>query len=281
MKLPKNKIYPNIYHPYRIIDDEHMAELKDSIKVHGIITPVIVRPLKGDDKGFYEIISGHRRCYAAAQVGLEEVPVDIRDISEDEATILMVDSNLHREHLSFSEKAQAYKMKFEAMKRQGMRTDLTSSQTATKYDTAGLIGKTSNESRDTVYRYIRLTNLIPDLINLMDENKMAFSVGVELSYLSLEHQMHLYDLIVQKDCTPSYSQAVRMHKAHNEGLLYLEDMDKIMSESKANQREIFRLPMEKVKPFAPKATKSQLEDFVLKACNHYRKYLDKRRNMER
>ncbi len=281
MKLPKNKIYPNIYHPYRIIDDEHMAELKESIKVHGIITPVIVRPLKGDDKGFYEIISGHRRCYAAAQVGLEEVPVDIRDISADEATILMVDSNLHREHLSFSEKAQAYKMKFEAMKRQGMRTDLTSSQTATKYDTADLIGKSSNESRDTVYRYIRLTNLIPDLINLMDENKMAFSVGVELSYLSLEHQMHLHDLIVQKDCTPSYSQAVRMHKAHNEGLLYLEDMDKIMSESKANQREIFRLPMEKVKPFAPKATKSQLEDFVLKACNHYRKYLDKRRNMER
>ncbi len=244
------------------------------------MTPLIVRPLEGTtDK--YEIISGHRRFRAAQKAGLAEVPAFIRPVSRDEAAIMVVDSNLHREHLLPSEKAFAYKLKLEAMNRQGKRNDLTSSQIATKFDSATEIGKQANESRDTVYRYIRLTNLIPELLELMDEGKIAFSVGVELSYLPSEIQQDLFEIIDRDDCTPSYSQAYRLHKAFNSCSLTKEGLELVMSEEKANQRETLKIPMDKVRKYAPRATDNQLEDFVLKACDYYQRYLKRQRDRER
>ena len=267
-------------HPYQVLDNEEMNSLIESVQQQGIMTPLIVRPLEGTtDK--YEIISGHRRFRAAQKAGLAEVPAFIRPVSRDEAAIMVVDSNLHREHLLPSEKAFAYKLKLEAMNRQGKRNDLTSSQIATKFDSATEIGKQANESRDTVYRYIRLTNLIPELLELMDEGKIAFSVGVELSYLPSEIQQDLFEIIDRDDCTPSYSQAYRLHKAFNSCSLTKEGLELVMSEEKANQRETLKIPMDKVRKYAPRATDNQLEDFVLKACDYYQRYLKRQRDRER
>ena len=203
--IPITKIHPFEEHPYKVLDNEEMNELIQSVKQHGILSPLIVRPIEGKTDE-YEIISGHRRFRAAQKAGLTEVPAVIYALNRDEAAIMLVDSNLHREHLLPSEKAFAYKLKMEAMKRQGKRSDLTSSQFATKLDTASQIGKTASESRDTVFRYIRLTELIPELLDLMDEGKIAFSVGVELSFLDDASQYTLLDIIERDNCTPSYSQ---------------------------------------------------------------------------
>lgn len=275
-----NKLHEFKDHPYKVLDNDEMNNLIESVQEQGIMSPLIVRPLEGTTDE-YEIISGHRRFRAAQKAGLKEIPAFIRPVSRDEATIMLVDSNLHREHLLPSEKAFAYKLKYDALKRQGKRTDLSSSQIATKFDSATEIGKQANESRDTVYRYIRLTNLIPELLELMDEGKIAFSVGVELSYLSPEIQRDLYAIIERDDHTPSYSQAYRLHKAFNSCSLTKEGLELVMSEEKANQRETLKIPMDKVRKYVPRATDNQLEDFVLKACDYYQRYLKRQRDRER
>ena len=275
-----NKLHEFKDHPYQVLDNDEMNSLIESVQQQGIMTPLIVRPLEGTTDE-YEIISGHRRFRAAQKAGLTEVPAFIRPVSRDEAAIMVVDSNLHREHLLPSEKAFAYKLKLEAMSRQGYRSDLTSNQVGRRLETADIIAEQSDESKTQIRRYIRLTKLIPELLNLMDEGKIAFSVGVELSYLDENLQHNLLDIIERDDCTPSYSQAFRMHKAVRDGLISPRLIEYIMSEDKANQRETLTLPMDKVRKFAPKATDNQLEGFILKACDYYQRYLKRQRDRER
>ncbi len=275
-----NKLHEFRDHPYQVLDNDEMNSLIESVQQQGIMTPLIVRPLEGTSDE-YEIISGHRRFRAAQKAGLTEVPAFIRPVSRDEAAIMVVDSNLHREHLLPSEKAFAYKLKLEAMSRQGYRADLTSNQVGRRLETADIIAEQSDESKTQIRRYIRLTKLIPELLNLMDEGKIAFSVGVELSYLDENLQHNLLDIIERDDCTPSYSQAFRMHKAVRDGLISPRLIENIMSEDKANQRETLKIPMDKVRKFAPKATDNQLEGFILKACDYYQRYLKRQRDRER
>jgi len=238
------------------------------------MSPLIVRPLEGKTDE-YEIISGHRRFRAALKAGLTEIPAFIRSVSRDEAAVMLVDSNLHREHILPSEKAFAYKLKMEALAHQG-----ASRQIGEKWSVEQ-VAESTNESARQIHRYIRLTNLIPELLNLMDEGKIAFSVGVELSYLDEDLQYTLLNIIEQNDCTPSYSQAFRMHKAIRDGLISPKYIEHIMSEEKANQRETLKIPVDKVRKYAPKATDNQLEDFVLKACDYYQRYLKRQRDRER
>lgn len=275
-----NKLHEFKDHPYQVLDNDEMNSLIESVQQQGIMTPLIVRPLEGTTDE-YEIISGHRRFRAAQKAGLTEVPAFIRPVSRDEAAIMVVDSNLHREHLLPSEKAFAYKLKLEAMSRQGYRSDLTSNQVGRRLETADIIAEQSDESKTQIRRYIRLTKLIPELLNLMDEGKIAFSVGVEISYLDENLQHNLLDIIERDDCTPSYSQAFRMHKAVRDGLISPRLIENIMSEDKANQRETLKIPMDKVRKFAPKATDNQLEGFILKACDYYQRYLKRQRDRER
>lgn len=275
-----NKLHEFKDHPYQVLDNDEMNSLIESVQQQGIMTPLIVRPLEGTTDE-YEIISGHRRFRAAQKAGLTEVPAFIRPVSRDEAAIMVVDSNLHREHLLPSEKAFAYKLKLEAMSRQGYRSDLTSNQVGRRLETADIIAEQSDESKTQIRRYIRLTKLIPELLNLMDEGKIAFSVGVELSYLDKNLQHNLLDITERDDCTPSYSQAFRMHKAVRDGLISPRLIENIMSEDKANQRETLKIPMDKVRKFAPKATDNQLEGFILKACDYYQRYLKRQRDRER
>ena len=270
-----NKLHEFKDHPYQVLDNDEMNRLIESVQQQGIMTPLIVRPLEGTTDE-YEIISGHRRFRAAQKAGLAEVPAFIRPVSRDEAAIMVVDGNLHREHILPSEKAFAYKMKYEAMRHQG-----TSCQFGTKSRTDEMIAEKSNDSARQIQRYIRLTNLIPELLKLMDEGKIAFSVGVELSYLDEDLQYTLLDIIERDDCTPSYSQAFRMHKAVRDGLISPRLIENIMSEDKANQRETLKIPMDKVRKFAPKATDNQLEGFILKACDYYQRYLKRQRDRER
>ena len=248
-----NKLHPFKDHPYKVLDNDEMNSLIGSVQEHGILSPLIVRPLEGTTDQ-YEIISGHRRFRAAQKAGLSEVPAFIRPVSRDEAAIVLVDSNLHREHILPSEKAFAYKMKAEALKHQGRRTDLTSGQIVPKFDknrATAVIGVESGESYKTVQRYIRLTNLIPELLNLMDEGKIAFSVGVELSYLPPEIQQDLFEIIDREDCTPSYSQAYRMHKAFNNHVLTREGLAVVMSEEKPNQREKVSFKYDDLRKYFP------------------------------
>lgn len=256
-------------HPYKVQDNEEMTALSESIRESGILSPLIVRPA-GENE--YEVISGHRRLYAARKAGLTEVPVLICTLDRDAAAIALVDSNLHREHILPSEKAFAYKLKMEALAHQGIAC-----------------GQVGHKSRDVisdtdsgrqVQRYIRLTYLIPELLEKMDKEEIAFSVGVELSYLDEYSQQDVLEQCEINDCTPSYSQAWRMHKADREGLLTRDVIQFIMSEKKPNQRETVKIPTEKLRKFAPHADPRQLEDFVLKACEHYRKYLIRQRGRE-
>ena len=279
VNIPVSKLRPFEEHPFKVKDDEEMNTLIESLQTQGILSPLIVRPIENTDE--YEVISGHRRLHAAVKAGITEVPALIYALDRDSAAIVVVDSNLHREHILPSEKAFAYKLKMEALSHQGKRTDLTSPQVVSKLRTGDVVGEALNESRETVRRYIRLTHLIPELLTLMDENKMALSVGVELSFLDEQSQ---YDVLEQcgiNDCTPSYAQAVRMRKAFGDFALTADVIQNIMSEEKANQRETVKIPTEKLRKFAPGANPQQLEDFVLKACEHYRKYLRRQRENER
>lgn len=264
--IPVEKLRPFAGHPFKVKDDEEMNTLIESIQTQGILSPLIVRPIENTDE--YEVISGHRRLHAAQKAGISEVPALIYALDRDAAVIAVVDSNLHREHILSSEKAFAYKMKYEAMKHQG-----TSCQLGTKLRTDEQIAEKANDSARQIQRYIRLTHLIPELLEFMDENRMALSVGVELSFLDEQSQRNVLEQCEMNDCTPSYSQAWRMHKADREGTLTKAAIQTIMSEEKANQRETVKIPTEKLRKFAPNANPQQLEDFVLKACDHYRRYL--------
>ena len=275
-KLDLNKLHPFAGHPYKVQDNEEMDALVESIRMNGILTPLTVRPL---DNGEYEIVSGHRRFRAAQKAGLETVPAIIMPMSRDEAAIAVVDSNLHREHLLPSEKAFAYKLKMEALSHQGRRTDLTSSQPETKLRTDELLGKDSGESRATIQRYIRLTYLIPEFLNKMDEGKIALSVGVELSFLCEEAQYGVLEECERNDCTPSYSQAFHMKKLYNDGRLSRDEITRILSQEKANQIERLKIPMERIRRFFPKSyTTAQIEEAVVKLCERdYRRRTDRDR----
>lgn len=258
--LPIRMLRPFPNHPYQVRDDEAMFALMDSIDAYGVLSPVLVRRAETG----YEIISGHRRCHAASAVGLGYVPAIVCDLSRDEAAILLVDSNLHREHLLPSEKAFAYKMKMDALKHQGKRLSLDSS-------TCGQLGQTSRdcvsdeESGRTVQRYIRLTHLVPELLAYMDRGAMALSVGVELSYLDDEAQYALLDAMAAEDCTPSYSQAVRMRNLFRCGDLDEEAILSIMQEPKANQRERISLSAKDLRRFFPPAfTAQDMEQSILR-----------------
>ena len=278
VKIPVSKLRPFEGHPFKVKDDEEMSTLIESVQTQGILTPIVVRPIENTDE--YEVISGHRRLHAAQKAGISEVPALIYALDRDAAAIAVVDSNLHREHILPSEKAFAYKLKAEALKHQGQRTDITSVQVAPKLSTE-IIGEQEGISKDTVKRYIRLTHLIPELLEFMDENKMALSVGVELSFLDEQSQREVLEQCELNDCTPSYAQAVRMRKTFSNSALTPDMIRSIMSEEKANQRETVKMPTEKLRKFTPGADPRQLEDFVLKACEHYRKYLIRRRDRDR
>ncbi|MBM6919887.1 ParB/RepB/Spo0J family partition protein [Phocea massiliensis] len=264
-------------HPFQVLDDEDMNSLTESIKAQGIISPLIVRPIENTDE--YEVVSGHRRLHAAVKAGLTEVPALIYPLDRNEAIIAVVDSNLHRERMLPSEKAFAYKMKMEAMKAQGKRTDLTLSQLATKSDTAAEIGKARNESRDQVFRYIRLTHLVPELLQKVDEGVIALSPAVELSYLSEEQQNILLDAISLNDCTPSHAQSIRMKKAAQQGTLSSDSIYEIMAEEKANQAERISFKVQDLKAFFPKNyTQKQMTDTILKLLYEHQRRLERKRN---
>lgn len=245
-----NKLHEFRDHPYQVLDNEEMNSLIESVQQQGIMTPLIVRPLE-DTTDEYEIISGHHRFRAAQKTGLAEVPAFIRPVSRDEAAIMVVDSNLHREHLLPSEKAFAYKLKAEALKHQGQRTDLTSEQLAPKLSTE-LIAEQEGTSKDTVKRYIRLTKLIPDILKMVDEQRIAFSVGVELSYLTEYEQQDLFEAIELEDKTPSLSQAIQMKKLSQSGKLDSDTISKIISEEKPNQREKISFQYDVLSKYFPK-----------------------------
>ena len=276
--IPVEKLRPFDGHPFKVKDDVEMNTLIESIQIQGILSPLIVRPIEDTDE--YEVVSGHRRLHAAQKAGITEVPALIYALDRDAAAIAVVDSNLHREHVLPSEKAFAYKLKMEALSHQGKRTDLTLSQVATRLDTATEIGNCSGESRDTVYRYIRLTHLIPELLDLMDEGKIALMVGEALSYLGDEEQYAVLEQCEINDCTPSYAQAVEMKKRYQDENLTAENISEILSREKANQRETIKIPTEKLRKYAPNADAKQLEDFIIKACEHYRKFLIRQRNRD-
>ncbi len=263
-----NKIVPNFKNPYKC-REEDMKPLEDSIRENGIIQPLMVRK---DDKGdVYEIISGHRRFLAALRLEMTEMPVVVLDISKEEADIILVDSNLHREHILPSEKAFAYKMKMDAIKKQGKRTDLTSDQVGPKLS-ADEISNTDSASQ--VKRYIRLTKLIPKLLSMVDENKISFSVGVELSYLNKTEQTDLFKFIDKELCTPSLAQAQKLKKLSQEGTLNSEEISSIMKQPKPNQVVTVKIPENKISKYMKSnATVKEKEDFLAKAVEYYGKHL--------
>lgn len=260
-------------HPFHIAEGDEMAEMVNSIKVYGVLTPAIVR--KKDD-GRYELVSGHRRKRASELAGLTTLPVIVKDMSRDEAVIFMVDANLQREHILPSEKAFAYKMKMEAMSHQGK---VTSSQVGTKSRTDETIGKTAGDSRNQVHRYIRLTELIPELLQMVDEKKIAFNLAVELSYLSKEEQRPLYETMLQEERTPSLSQAQRMKKLSQESGLDERTMERILAEDKPNQKEQIRLPASRIDRFFPKGyTPKQKEDTIIKLLADWQRKRERYKN---
>ena len=272
------KLHPFENHPYKVQDNEEMDALAESIKVHGVVSPIIVRPLENTTDE-YEIISGHRRAMASRKAGITEIPALVVSLDRDAAAIVLVDSNLHREHILPSEKAFAYKMKAEALAHKGYRTDLTSVQLAPRLATEQ-IAEDAGTSKDTIKRYIRLTNLIPEILQYVDDGRISFTPAVELSYLNEQEQYDLLEQMELNDCTPSLSQACRFKKMSQEQGLTPELIAAVMIEEKANQREMFKVPMERIRQYVPNANAKQAEDFVLKACEYYRKFLIRQRNRD-
>ena len=275
-EIPISEItdFPN--HPFQVRMDEKMTEMADSIRQYGVLVPAIVRE---KPEGGYEMVSGHRRKAACDLAGTQSLPCIVRNLTDDEAILIMVDSNLQREQILPSEKAFAYKMKLEAMKRQGQRTDLTLSPVATKFDTASILGQKSGESRDQVFRFIRLTYLIPELLELVDNGKMALRPAVELSYLPEQEQRTLLEIIECEECTPSFAQAMKLRKFSQEGKLSEDVILSIMQEEKPNQKEQFRMPKERISRFfAPGTPVQKMEDTIVKALEYYRK---RQRDMDR
>ena len=276
-KIAVSKLRSFENNPYQVRDDAEMNTLIESIQMQGVLSPLIVRPIENTEE--YEVISGHRRLHAAQKAGITEVPALIYALDRDTAAIAVVDSNLHREHILPSEKAFAYRMKLEAMSRQGHRSDLTSDQLGRKLETAEIIAQQSDDSKSQVRRYIRLTYLIPELLEKMDQGEIALSVGVELSFLDEQNQRAVLEQCAINDCTPSYSQAWRMHKADREGTLTTAVIQTIMSEEKANQKTRLKIPMERIRKYFPQSyTAAQIEDAVVKLCERdYRRRTDRER----
>lgn len=280
-----SKLRPFPGNPYKVRDDIEMDNLTQSIRKSGILTPLIVRPIESTDE--YEVVSGHRRLHAAQKAGISEVPALIYALDRDSAAIAVVDSNLHREHILPSEKAFAYKLKLEAMKHQGQRKPPeealvnqmlgvgASRRVVGKLETADMIA--NNESGRQVQRYIRLTCLIPELLQKVDEGKIALTPAVELSYLTKNEQQDLLEIMGSEDCTPSLSQAIRMKQLNQTGELNLDRILAILSQPKANQKEMLKLPMEQVRRFVPGADPEKTREFILKACEHYWKFLARQR----
>ena len=270
VNMSVKSVVPNLKNPYKY-REEDMKPLEDSIRENGIIQPIMVR--KDDKADVSEIISGHRRYLAATRLEMAEVPVVVLSISKEEADIILVDSNLHREHILHSEKAFAYKMKMDALKKQGKRTDLTSDQVGPKLAAKEV---SDEDSASQVKRYIRLTKLIPKLLAMVDENKISFSVGVELSYLTKTEQTNLFDFIEKELCTPSLSQAQKLKKLSQDGKLSSEEISSIMKQPKANQVVTVKIPDDKISKYLkPTATVKEKEDFLARAVEYYGKYLQR------
>lgn len=277
--IPLSEIsdFPN--HPFKVTVDEKMLEMADSIKRYGVLVPAIVRPKQG---GGYEMIAGHRRKKASELAERPTLNCIVRDLTDDEAIIIMVDSNLQREVILPSEKAFAYKMKLDAMKRQGQRTDLTCATPLHKSDgkkSREILAEQTGESHEQIRKFIRLTELIPELLDMVDENKIALRPAVELSYLAEKEQRLLYEEIGYSDCTPSHAQAIKMRKFAEQGQLTAEVISSIMQEEKPNQKEQFRMPREKISKYFPAGTPAEkIEDTIIKALELYRR---RQRDMER
>lgn len=279
MELPIDVIDQFPKHPYKVKDDDDMIQLIESIKENGVITPIIVRP---KPKGRYEMISGHRRLQACRHLGHKTIRGQVLELDRNAATVMMVDSNLARSNILPSEKAFAYKMRLDAMKKQGKRTDLTSRPLDTKSRADERLGDQIGESARTIQRYIRLTNLIPLLLQMVDEGRIAMRPAVEISYLPEKLQNKLADCILKEDATPSHDQTIRMRKLFKEGLLTEKAIDEIMHELKPNQTNRISLSEDKVKKFMPNNMPvSKREDYILKALEHYDKYLKKQRERVR
>ncbi len=270
--LRTHKLYPFAGHPFKVLDDEDMAELVESIRTHGVLTPLLVRPAK---PGTYEVVSGHRRLHACKKLGIETVPTLICTLEREDAIIALVDSNLHREKLLPSEKAFAYKMKLEALKHQG-----TSSQLGTKLRTDELIAQQAGDSRNQVQRYIRLTNLIPGILEKVDEGKIALTPAVELSYLTETEQANLLETMESEDCTPSLSQAIALKQSSQTGNLTMDRIFTIMTQPKPNQREKISFRTDEVRKFFPKDyTTAQMQAVILKLLDEYQR--KRQRNLAR
>jgi len=262
MQLPVEKLRPFEGHPFQVKDDAEMDQLVFSILTQGLLTPISVRPI---ENGEYEVISGHRRLHACKKAGIETVPALIYTLDRDAATIAMVDSNLHREKILPSEKAFAYKLKMEAMSRQGQRTDLTSTQVGRKLETAEMIGQQSGESKNQVRRYIRLTELIPEILKMVDDGKIALTPAVELSYLRKQEQRDLLETMESEDCTPSLSQAIQMKKLSQLGFLDMDKIFQILREPKANQQDKISFRVDDLRKYFPKSySAARIQGHILK-----------------
>ena len=281
LDIPIEKITDFPEHPYQVKDDENMVELVESIKSYGLLQPVLVRSI---DDGMYEMISGHRRKRAFEIAGISEIPARVMELTKDEATLMMVDSNLQRDEILPSEKAFAYKMKLEALNRQGQRTDLTSNPVGGKLkESASIVGEQSGDSATQVRRYIRLTELIPEILTLVDEKRIALRPAVEISYLPKETQQWLAEAIEYTEATPSHAQTIQMRKSHDEGKLTHEVLDFIMEQEKPNQKE---KPLSKdtkrIVGLIPQSVPSEKQgDYVCKALEFYNRYLERKREQAR
>ena len=275
--LPIDKLRPFENHPFRVKDDAEMDQLVFSVLTQGLLTPIVVRETDTEE---YEVISGHRRLRACQKAGIETVPALIYSMDRDTAVIALVDSNLHREHLLPSEKAFAYKMKMEAMSHQGQRSDLTSSQVATKLDSASSIGKSQGESRDQVFRYIRLTYLIPEILQMVDEKKIALTPAVELSYLTESEQRDLLETMESEDCTPSLSQSQQLKKLSQSGVLNMDRILELMQQPKANQEEKLRFDLKDIRHYFPKNyTTERIQKTILQLLEKFERNW-KRRSLD-
>ena len=275
--LPIDKLRPFENHPFRVKDDVEMDQLVFSVLTQGLLTPIVVRATDTEE---YEVISGHRRLRACQKAGIETVPALIYSMDRDAAIIALVDSNLHREHLLPSEKAFAYKMKMEAMSHQGQRSDLTSSQVATKLDSASSIGKSQGESRDQVFRYIRLTYLIPEILQMVDEKKIALTPAVELSYLTESEQRDLLETMESEDCTPSLSQSQQLKKLSQSGALDMDRILELLQQPKANQEEKLRFDLKDIRRYFPKNyTTQRIQKTILQLLEKFERNW-KRRSLD-
>ena len=274
-ELLLSELTPFKDHPFKVKNDAEMAELMKSIADAGVLSPALARPKEG---GGYELISGHRRLAACKALGMDTMPVIVRKLTDEEAVITMVDSNLQREHILPSEKAFAYKMKMDALKSQGKRTDLTSYQVGTKYDAASEIGKSGNDSRIQVFRYIRLTNLIPEILQMVDDGRIALTPAVELSYLQPSEQEILFSIMDCDEVTPSLSQAQRLRRMSEEQRFTDSAVMQLMSEVKGNQVEYVKVPVDKLRSFfRPDTSIKQMTETLVKAMDFYNKHLERQR----